>query len=329
MIPTNSSLAFLWKWMICLLVLCSYNSLFAQETITSYIKHDGKITTIKDSADYTRVVHSRPNKQGHYNFHEYYPNGNLKRQGAIQHIDSPDLMFEGLLEIFYPNGNVRSLYHFSKGQIIDTAQDFYPDGQLKIKMIYPSENIPLSERHNFNNLLDYYADSTGHVFIQNGAGTVEVQLNEIDQEQGSYSQGVKEGAWHGTFQNGRYRFEESYEKGELTQGVSTDSSGNEYPYHTAVTNPSYPGGVNKLLQFIGRKFQLPQAARRAKVKGQITISFLIDESGTPGHFNVVRDLGYNTGEAAVQVIKQAKKWTPARSRGVPIPYQYTLPITVY
>jgi len=62
------------------------------------------------------------------------------------------------------------------------------------------------------------------------------------------------------------------------------------------------------------------------VKGTITVSFVVERNGELTDVKVLKDLSYGTGQAAINLLKRAKKWNPGIQNGRPVRVAYTLPI---
>lgn len=316
------------KYTISLLLLLVASFSYGQETMVTYIKKNGGFTVHKDSAEYKRIVRILPNAEGLYELNEYYNNGNLKRHGWIKDINPHPLRFEGVVESYFDNGSLEETVRYGDGQQIDTAERYYRNGILKEREAYllgkkeqSSTLIPDEYKR-----LVYYADSLGNVQVEDGNGHAEIVYNEKDVERGLYAEGLRVGRWEGTFRKGKYRFEEWYEEGKVSRGLSVDSLGRQYPYEERDVSPEYSGGVNGFRKFIGQNFQYPRKAIQAKVQGIVVIAFVVDTLGTPMDFEVLSDLGYGTVRAGIDVIKKSGLWIPGQQRGVPARVKYTLPI---
>ena len=58
------------------------------------------------------------------------------------------------------------------------------------------------------------------------------------------------------------------------------------------------------------------------------VTFVIEKDGSLTDIKVIRDIGYGTGEEAIRVLKECKKWIPAEQNGQKVRVQYTLPISI-
>lgn len=98
------------------------------------------------------------------------------------------------------------------------------------------------------------------------------------------------------------------------------------PVNTAVTDPEPPGGMQAFMRYIGTNYDFPQEAIEAGVNGMLQVSFVVEKDGSLTDLKLVRDLGYGTGEAAIRVLEEGDRWTPAIQDGKPVRTAYTLPI---
>lgn len=317
-----------YKLILFFLYLFSISLSNAQETIVSYVTKNGGRTAHQDSAEYISILHTAPNAQGLYELNDYYKNGNLKRHGWVKTLDPIRLYLEGLVETYYDHGTLEATVYYTNNQRIDTAHRYYKNGVLQEVKIY----LPLEKgqkRHPLDGStkrLLYHADSTGQMQVQDGYGELEIIHNEIDRERGRYAGGHREGRWEGTFQKGKYRYEEWYENGKVVRGMTTDSTDKKYPYEQREISPIYPGGIPNLVRFISQNYQCPKEAGQAKVIGQLRIRFVVDTTGNMTDFDVVHDLGYGTAAAGIDALRKAERWSPGYQRGVPVRVAYTIPI---
>ncbi|TDQ82843.1 MORN repeat protein [Sphingobacterium yanglingense] len=322
------TLLYIHKSLIVLFFISLTNLLQAQETLVTYIKKDGSFTPLKDSAAYTSILQLQANDAGLYELNEYYPNGNLKRHAWVKTPDPKRLRFEGPVKSFYDNEVLQSIYQYSNDKIADTAKRYYRNGVLKETRFYvKNQSSPaLIADYELASRLVYYADSLNNVQVKNGNGTATFFSDDQDFEQGNYVDGLRAGHWKGKMTKGKYQFEEWYEKGVLTKGITTDSTGQEYNYTQKDVEPEYPGGIQQLRMFIGNNYRYPTEAIKANISGQILISFVVEKTGKTSSYKIINDLGYGTGQRAIDVLKRAKDFTPGYRRGIPVRVAYSVPI---
>jgi hypothetical protein len=129
----------------------------------------------------------------------------------------------------------------------------------------------------------------------------------------------------------KYQFSETYDNnGKLISGVSIDTVNNKYPYdiNTYMSQPEYPGGVTRFREFIARNYRYPTEALKQNLSGRIQASFVVNSKGEITKIKIDKDLGYGTGQEAINLLKTSKKWKPGIMRGVPVNVSYTIPITI-
>lgn len=94
-----------------------------------------------------------------------------------------------------------------------------------------------------------------------------------------------------------------------------------------VSNPPiYPGGMDKLYDFIGRSIKYPSSAADNEIQGTVNLSFIVEKDGSLSNFSVDKKLGFGIEEEATRVMKLSKKWNPATQNGRPARVKYSVPI---
>jgi len=90
--------------------------------------------------------------------------------------------------------------------------------------------------------------------------------------------------------------------------------------------PEFPGGIDKMLQFIAENVRVPKCVTYASVEGRSIIEFTVEKDGTLSDFKVVRSLHKECDEEAIRVLKTMPKWKPGMERGKPVKIKYTVPV---
>jgi hypothetical protein len=91
------------------------------------------------------------------------------------------------------------------------------------------------------------------------------------------------------------------------------------------TKPTFPGGMDAFYKFVAENYKTPS---QPNLKGKVYVTFIVEKDGSLSEFNILRDIGYGTGEEAVRVIKQSPKWIPGTVDNKPARVLYSLPITI-
>ena len=90
--------------------------------------------------------------------------------------------------------------------------------------------------------------------------------------------------------------------------------------------PDFPGGTQKLADYLAKNIKYPQMARESGIQGRGFISFVVEPDGSVSNVNVMRSLGGGCDEEAVRVVKSMPKWKPGKQRGKPVRVSYILPV---
>lgn len=77
--------------------------------------------------------------------------------------------------------------------------------------------------------------------------------------------------------------------------------------------PEYVGGFQMLEKFIKENYVFPKKVN--KKKGKIIVSFAVNKIGVLEDFKVKNDIGYETGNLLIDVLKKTPKWYPAEFEG--------------
>jgi len=106
----------------------------------------------------------------------------------------------------------------------------------------------------------------------------------------------------------------------------TDSSGNQI-YTVIEEMPAFPGGENKLGQFIATSLRYPVSAQKRGIQGRVILRFVVNATGNIEQAEVVRSLDPDCDKEALRVINILPRWIPGRQKGVNVSTYYTLPVS--
>ncbi|AIZ63021.1 hypothetical protein PK28_03730 [Hymenobacter sp. DG25B] len=99
------------------------------------------------------------------------------------------------------------------------------------------------------------------------------------------------------------------------------------PFTYAEVMPEFAGGSKALQAYLQRHLRFPGQAIRNQVSGRVYVAFTVGIDGAISDVEIVKALGYGTGEEAERVVRAMPDWTPGRQNGQNVPVRYTLPIT--
>ena len=111
--------------------------------------------------------------------------------------------------------------------------------------------------------------------------------------------------------------------GPAVIGEETDE---EEIFQVVEEMPEFPGGMEKLLEYLSRNIKYPTIAQEQGIQGKSIIEFVVNKDGSIVDPKVVRSLHPKCDEEAMRVIKAMPKWKPGKQRGKPVRVKYTVPV---
>ena len=93
-----------------------------------------------------------------------------------------------------------------------------------------------------------------------------------------------------------------------------------------IYEPEFPGGSQKLQDYLARHTHYPVLAAKAGMKGSVFVSFFVEMDGRITNVSVVKGMGYGCDEEAIRVIKTMPRWVPGGELGQTIRAKRTLSI---
>ncbi|TDD94571.1 energy transducer TonB [Flavobacterium cellulosilyticum] len=109
----------------------------------------------------------------------------------------------------------------------------------------------------------------------------------------------------------------TYSAQQSLKGVIYNSAGME-------KKPEFPGGIEKLHEFIRNNYIAPSKG----VKGNVFVTFIIEIDGSLSDIKVLRDPGYGTAAEVIRVMSKCPNWIPGEQNGQKVRTTYSLPIPI-
>ncbi|RTQ53799.1 energy transducer TonB [Hymenobacter gummosus] len=91
--------------------------------------------------------------------------------------------------------------------------------------------------------------------------------------------------------------------------------------------PQPPGGMEGLMQYLGKNIKYPALALRNQVEGKVFVNFVVGPSGQITDVKVTKGIGAGCDEEAVRVISKMPAWSPGKQNGRAVSVSYTVPVT--
>jgi len=90
--------------------------------------------------------------------------------------------------------------------------------------------------------------------------------------------------------------------------------------------PEFPGGMEKMMQFISNSFQYPSIDMENGIEGRVYVSFVVEKDGSISTIKVLRGVTKTIDAEAIRVINKMPNWTPGEQAGKTVRVKYVLPI---
>ena len=97
-----------------------------------------------------------------------------------------------------------------------------------------------------------------------------------------------------------------------------------YDKLTEPTMPKYPGGTEKMFEFIADNLRWPDDD--ACIQGRVVVSFIVEKDGSLTDIKVEKSIDPLFDKEAVRVVKSMPKWEPGMWNGKPARVKYCIPI---
>lgn len=320
------------KTLSLLLLLFLMNTVRAQRQNTYFFKNNSRQVTLRDSADFIRIIQEPDPGSTHFKLKEYYTDGTEKVAGYISRIFP--LVYEGSYQTFNQQGKRMDSVYYLHGKITGQASYYYPDGQLRELREYPAPQVESNSGQEMapppKSKLIYWADSTGKVLVKAGNGYFikTYQKGEKDEftVEGQYANGYKTGEWKMKSLSGNDQYKEFFEDGKMQKGERV-KDGNTYVYTQETEKPEFESGLKDLYKYIGKGLRYPADAVEKGISGTVGLSFMVEKDGQVTDLLVSNSVYPSLDQEAFRILKNCPKWKPGKEHGIPVRVRYNLPVT--
>jgi len=90
--------------------------------------------------------------------------------------------------------------------------------------------------------------------------------------------------------------------------------------------PEFPGGEQKLMEFLRENIVYPKLAIEIGLSGKVTVGFVVEPDGSLSNIRVARGISPLLDNEAIRVVKMMPKWKPGKQRQKAVKVGYNLPI---
>lgn len=90
--------------------------------------------------------------------------------------------------------------------------------------------------------------------------------------------------------------------------------------------PTFPGGQQALMTYLGKNIKYPTIAQENGVQGRVIIQFVVERDGSITDVHVARGVDPYLDKEAVRVVKGMPKWLPGKQNGKSVRVKFTVPV---
>jgi TonB family protein len=85
--------------------------------------------------------------------------------------------------------------------------------------------------------------------------------------------------------------------------------------------------MKQLLEYVYKRVQYPEDAKKAGIEGRSVAQFLVRSDGKVTDAKIVRSIGYGTDEVVLAVINSMPVWRPGYDEGRAVNVEFTIPVS--
>lgn len=90
--------------------------------------------------------------------------------------------------------------------------------------------------------------------------------------------------------------------------------------------PEYPGGFEKMIQFVRSNLTYPRKAVKEKIHGVVYVSFVVTPDGSITEVRTIKGISQECDKEAERVVLMMPRWTPGQHNGKNVFVRFVLPI---
>ncbi len=101
---------------------------------------------------------------------------------------------------------------------------------------------------------------------------------------------------------------------------------NDQVYSNVDEMPTFVGGDEALLQYLGSKVKYTEEAKKANIEGLVVIEFIVNQDGGVNNATILKDIGGGLGYEALRIVRLMPNWIPGKENGQLVRVNYKLPV---
>jgi TonB family protein len=252
----------------------------------------------KDTALYYRQVYADMGKKVQFIVKDFYISGKIQMEGTYKAIN-PDVK-NGHFVYFYQNGKKMSEANFLENQAEGEYYEWYSNGNKK----------------SLTTIRNGIMDGDYKTWKENGIPQLEI----------SYKKGELDGTFISYYDNGKPVRKDVYSNGEIKKKRCFTRQGKDTIWFDYLQMPEFPGGSEKLNEYIDKELKYPKEAKEDLREGVVTVEFSIGREGNIAKVRILKaDKDYFNIEA-IRLVSSFPKWFPGKKDGQLVEVTLSLPI---
>lgn len=100
----------------------------------------------------------------------------------------------------------------------------------------------------------------------------------------------------------------------------------ETPFARVDKKAEFPGGPDKLKEYLSKNLSYPQIAMDEGIEGKVFVKFVVSSKGTIKDAKIIRSVDPALDAEALRVVNAMPAWTPAEQHKKPCASYFTLPV---
>ena len=108
--------------------------------------------------------------------------------------------------------------------------------------------------------------------------------------------------------------------------VVTQAAEPEKVFDMVEQMPTFPGGQQELMAYLGKNIKYPTIAQENGTQGRVIIQFVVERDGTITDVHVARGVDPYLDKEAVRVVQSMPKWIPGKQNGKAVRVKFTVPV---
>ena len=98
-------------------------------------------------------------------------------------------------------------------------------------------------------------------------------------------------------------------------------------YDVVEQMPSFPGGFQKLHEFIKGNLHYPKECADSGIQGRVVVAFIVERNGKLSSMRVVKSVNPTLDKEALRIVNLMPNWIPGKQNGRTVRVKYIMPVT--